>query len=186
LHIDFYCKDFSMTHPQHAPQQDNLRMNTSLRVAKDARADHGTRKVTLTSDMIRIERVLNGVKMRVHIPAKIYQGVSLLISQRPEGETYRIELAHRDPDLSVFLEAPKNKQEADDRQRLWADFFAKPLLESTLASEERKELFVSVPRRRCMTSVAKRRPHRLARRKHRNRENLAIIHNDEREIICYE
>jgi hypothetical protein len=42
------------------------------------------------------------------------------------------------------------------------------------------------PRRRCMTTVAKRRPRRLARRKPGNRENLAIIRRDEREIICYE
>jgi hypothetical protein len=136
--------------------------------------------------MILIERVLNGMKMRVHIPAKVYRGVRLVLSERPEGETFQIELAHRDPDLNVCLEASKDRQEAEDRQRLWAHFFTQPMLDSIFAPEDQKELFSSAPRRRCMTSVAKRRPRRLARRRVGNRENLAIIHSDEREIICYE
>jgi hypothetical protein len=178
-----------MTLPQHASQHDDPQMNTSMRIAKDARADHGTRRVTLTNNMIHIERVLHGVKMRVHIPAKVYQGVRLLINERLEGDTYQIELAHHDPDLSVVLDASQDRQEAEDRQRIWAHFFEQPLLESApapIAAEDQKELFISAPRRRCMTHVAKRRPRRLARRKHGNRENLAIVHSDEREIICYE
>jgi len=186
LRIDFCRKDLSMTLPQHALQQDNLQMNTSARIAKDARADHGTRKVTFTSDMIHIERVFDGMKMHVHIPAKVYQGVRLLISEHPDGKTYQVELAHRDPDLNLCLDAAQDKQEAEDHQRQWADFFAKPLLESAIAPGDWKELFILVPRRRCMTSVAKRRPRRFARRKPGNRENLAIVHCDEREIICYE
>ncbi len=175
-----------MPRPQYAPLHETLHINTGSRVGNDARADHGTRRVTLGTDMILIERVLNGMRMRVQIPAEVYQGVRLLVGGYPESEIYQIEFAHRDPDLSVCLETLKDKREAESRAQLWAHFFARPLLKSTLTPEDWKELFISAPRRRCMTSVAKRRPRLLARRKQGNRENLATIHNDEREIICYE
>jgi hypothetical protein len=173
-----------MSRPQNATQ-----IETSSRFDKDARADHGTRRIVLTPSAIQIERSLNGMKMRVHVPAKVYQGVTLLVQDRPEGEVYELQLAHRDTDLCVLLEASHNKQEAEDHQRQWATYFARPILggDATPAvSNEQPDIFLSTPRRRCMTSVAKRRPRRLARRKPGNRENLTITRQGEHEIISYE
>ncbi len=163
-------------------------IETGTRLALDSRADQGMRLITLANDMIRIERVLKGVKMRIHIPAQAYCGVTLQIRTRQEGDVYEVKLAHRDPELSVFLEASKDRQQAEDLRRQWMDFFVRPEREKHLAlvtSGDTKAI-PSKPRRRCMTTVAKRRPRRLARRKGGNRENLAIIRRGEREIICYE
>jgi hypothetical protein len=184
LCIDFVRKDFNMARLQYATQ-----IETSSRFNPDARADHGTRRITLTPNAIHIERSLNGMKMRLQVSAKLYQGVALLVQDRPEGTIYELKLAHRDAELGIFLEALSDKQEAEDRQRQWAVFFARPALDNAFApieSEDQNTIFLSAPRRRCMTTVAKRRPRRLARRKAGNRENLGIVRQGEREIICYE
>jgi hypothetical protein len=160
---------------------------SSLRVANDPRADHGTRQISIAANMIHIERVLNGVKMRVRIPSHIYEGVTLLAREEPEGNIYEIALAHRDPDLSVSLDTLKDKDAATDLQQQWAQFFVRPVLDKGIAQAETTDpTSISAPRRRCMTHVAKRRPRLLARRKNRNLENLEIVWRDEREIICYE
>jgi Family of unknown function (DUF6101) len=126
--------------------------------------------------------------MRIHIPAQAYCGVTLQTRMRQEGNVYEIKLAHPDPDLSVFLEASKDKQEAEDLRQQWTDFFVLPAPKTRLALVSSSDENTRLPkaRRRCMTTVAKRRPRRLARRKGGNRENLAIVRRDEREIICYE
>jgi hypothetical protein len=168
--------------------QHIARIETNKRLALDSRADEGMRLITLANDMIRIERVLKGVKMRIHIPAQAYCGVTLQARTRQDGDVYEIKLAHQDPDLSVFLEASNDRQQAEDLRRQWADFFVRPDPESRLglvASADEK-LSPSKPRRRCMTTVAKRRPRRAIRRKPGNHHNLAIIRRGEREIICYE
>jgi hypothetical protein len=174
---------FSMACTQHVAS-----IETGSRLALDARADQGMRLITLANDMIRIERVLKGVKMRIHIPAQAYRGVMLQTRERQEGNVYEIRLMHPDPELSVFLEASKDRQKAEDLRQLWADFFARPDLESRLtfaASAEEKPIAPKA-RRRCMTTVAKRRPRRVMRRKPGNHDNLATIRRGEREIICYE
>jgi hypothetical protein len=158
------------------------------RLALDTRADQGMRLITLANDMIRIERVLKGVKMRIHVPAQAYCGVTLMTRARQEGDIYEIKLAHPDPDLSVFLEASNDKEQAEDLRRQWTDFFVQPVPESPVPFAGAADVKTSLPkaRRRCMTTVAKRRPRRVMRRKSGNRENLATVRRDEREIICYE
>jgi hypothetical protein len=163
-------------------------IETGTRFALDSRADQGMRLITLANDMIRIERVLKGVKMRIHIPAQAYCGVMLQTRERQEGTVYEIKLTHSDPELSVFLEASKDRQMAEDLRQQWADFFVPPDPGNNVAfaaSADAKPI-LSKARRRCMTTVAKRRPRRLARRKAGNHSNLAIIRRGEREIICYE
>jgi len=176
-------KDCIMAHPQAA-----ARIKPGSYFAQDARADHGTRLITLRQDMIQIERALNGMKMRVHVPAQIYTGVTLTDCDGPDGKTYEIKLSHRDPELSVLLETAPERQEAENLRLEWAAFFSRPVLDSDLSvlnvSAQKKPAFL--PRRRCMTMVAKRRPRRAMSRKPGNRENLSIVRRDEREIICYE
>jgi len=139
--------------------------------------------------MIHIERVLKGVKMHVHIPSRIYEGVTLLTREAPGGNIYEIALAHRDPDLSVSLVTAQDKSEAEDLQQRWAQFFVRPVLDESFnpaESDDPTGLFLPSPRRRCMTHIAKRRPRRFARRTNRNLENLGTVRRGEREIICYE
>jgi hypothetical protein len=163
-------------------------IETGSRVALDARADQGMRLITLSNEMIRIERVLKGVKMRIYIPARAYCGIMLTTRALPEGDIYEIRLAHADPDFSVFLQASKDKGQAEYLCQQWSNFFMRPDPEGpypfTAAAKPKTQL--PKARRRCMTTIAKRRPRRPAFRKPGNRANLAIVRRGEREIICYE
>jgi len=176
-------KDCLMAYPQAA-----ARIKSGPHLAQDARADHGTRLITLRHDMIQIERVLSGMKMRVHVPAQIYIGVALIACDGPDGTAYEIKLSHRDPELSILLETSADRQEAENLRLEWAAFFGRPVLDSnlTFAGADAQKQPAFIPRRRCMTLVAKRRPRRALSRKPGNRENLLIVRRDEREIICYE
>ncbi len=148
------------------------------RIAADHRADQGTRMILLASDMIRIDRVLHGMKMAIHVPVAAYRGVMLSVCEGQGDSHYEIKLAHRDPDLSIWLEAANTREAAQALLAQWGAFFGRPTL------EEKTRL--PKARRRCWTSVAKRRPRRLMRRKQGNGGNLLIVRRDEREIICYE
>ncbi len=79
-------------------------VETFYRIAADPRADHGTRAIALAPDTIRIERLLQGVKMRIHVPVAAYRGVLLAARPDGDGEAYEIKLMHRDSDLCVTLD----------------------------------------------------------------------------------
>lgn len=123
--------------------------------ASDPRADGGTRTVWLTPGGVRIERAVSGIKMRLAIPFEAYRAI---LSTRQDGDRCfcRITLSHRDPDLSVNLDQGANT--ILDSWQSWALFLSRPALAKVLRD------VLAQPRRRS-TTLGKRRPHILLRRR---------------------
>ena len=71
------------------------------RHAVDPRADGATRLVHVNATGVTIERVLQGVRMRVGVPVAAYRGLTLAI-RHPMG-TATLTLRHDDNDLDVVL-----------------------------------------------------------------------------------
>lgn len=96
--------------------------------ALDARADGGRRMILLASHCITIKRRLRGMKMHLRVPVESYKGVILAREDHPSGIIFSIRLAHRDPELTISLQAEKNRRASIDAWRQWAAFFALPAL----------------------------------------------------------
>jgi hypothetical protein len=141
-------------------------------VASDPRADGRRREVLLARERVQIARSVAGVRMEISLAASAYRGVVLRL-RGIEGERFRyeIELAHRDPDLSVTLLEAVDDSEIQAEWRLWARFLSLPALverEEGRAEPESERLGVLTiaerkPRRRGF--MARRRPRFLTRRK---------------------
>src|SRR5947209_19500638 len=70
----------------------------------DARADDRRREIAFGNQSVVIARRVSGIAMRIRVPLCSYRGVALSLSDGGDGEAvYRIQLLHRDPDLSVPL-----------------------------------------------------------------------------------
>ncbi|HLJ71432.1 MAG TPA: DUF6101 family protein [Roseiarcus sp.] len=142
-------------------------------IAADPRADGRRREVMLARGRVQIARSVAGVRMKISLAASAYRGVILrLRGFEAQRFSYEIELAHRDPDLSVTLLEASDDGEVQAEWRLWARFLGLPAL---VEREEGRpepdaarlgELAVSPrkPRRRG-GAMARRRPRFLTRRK---------------------
>ena len=142
-------------------------------VAADPRADGRRREVMLARGRVQIARSVAGVRMKISLAASAYRGVVLRLRGFEEQRfSYEIELAHRDPDLSVTLLEASDDSEIQAEWRLWAKFLGLPAL---VEREEGRpepdatrlgELVVTQrkPRRRG-GAMARRRPRFLTRRK---------------------
>jgi len=163
------------------------RTETGARRAEDSRADQGLRWVTVTPDLVQIERRVGGVKMRIHVPMEAYAGVTLR-KLTAQGQTaYEVRLVHRDAELGVLLETSNDETLANELQRKWADDLGRPALENGFGSQAVADTSrQQQPRRRCMTAIDKRRPHRVLRRKPGNPENLDLVRCTEDEITSYD
>jgi len=163
------------------------RTETGAFRAVDSRADQGLRWVTVTRDLVQIERSVNGVKMRIHVPMEAYAGVTLRKLATHSQATYEVKLVHRDAELGVLLETADEEQLAQALCQRWADNLGCTALESGMGSQNVADtLRHQQPRRRCMTAIDKRRPRRALRRKPGNHDNLSLIRRTEDEIISYE
>lgn len=171
---------------QSAPKQDTLRTN-------DRRADNQERCVSLSREVVRIDRSLQGIAMRVAVPVHAYRGVALsLLSDAAGGLSYRLDLVHADDDLSVTLD-----QAADDRDiladwRLWSRFFRLPalvereagLIEAADARFGGLVLGEAAATRRAPRGRSQRRPMFLKRRKTGRAALASVNHAGEAEIIA--
>jgi hypothetical protein len=142
-------------------------------VAADPRADGRRREVMLARGSVQIARSVAGVRMNILLAASAYRGVVLRLRGADDARfSYQIELAHRDPDLSVTLLEASDDNEIQAEWRLWAKFLGLPTLverEEGRAEPERARLGEVVvsqrkPRRRG-GAMARRRPRFLTRRK---------------------
>ncbi len=94
------------------PVQNPAAVRTS-----DARSDDRTREIAFSSRSVLIARRVAGIAMRVEVPLSSYRGVALSLGAEPEaGAVHRIELLHRDPDLSILLK--RDHQLGRDRHRM--------------------------------------------------------------------
>ena len=142
-------------------------------VASDPRADGRRREVMLARGRVQIARSVAGVRMKISLAASAYRGVVLRLRGFAEQHfSYEVELAHRDPDLSVTLLQASDDSEVQAEWRLWAKFLGLPaLVEREDGRPEPDaarlgELVVAArkPRRRG-GAMARRRPRFLTRRK---------------------
>lgn len=85
----------------------------------DGRADNRRRSVLLSRDRVTIDRRYRGIAMRLSLPVSAYRGVCVGVRASENGGfVYELRLTHRDPDLSVLLDA------AQDESRIWAEWRA--------------------------------------------------------------
>ncbi|ATQ69490.1 MULTISPECIES: DUF6101 family protein [Methylosinus] len=164
-----------------------------FRVQPDRRADEGERRVSVGRRDILITRRLAGVSMMITVPVRAYRGVALEVEPRGDGgASYRLSLAHRDPDLDVVLAETADGGAVSADWKYWAAYLDLPRL-----AREEGELETLDPRigevayrgaleRRRNIVVQQRRPRFSARRKIGEPARAGVVHEDEREIICYE
>jgi Family of unknown function (DUF6101) len=157
----------------------------------DPRADDRRREVAFGQGAVVIARRLAGISMRIRVPLASYQGVALRLAGGGEGRAlHRVELLHRDPDLSIPLGESADPQEIAAEWTAWAESLALPRLfegEPGRLEEIRMEGRVALPApRRRGSAVARRRTRFSRRRRMGALERLATAYRGEREIIASE
>jgi hypothetical protein len=180
------------------PLQSQIATKASIRDARltrsDARADGCIREIAFGRSSVVIARRIAGIAMEVRVPLASYRGVALSVASSGEGEgegeaLHRIELLHRDPDLSVPLFEAHDVTEVGGEWNAWAQSLSLPRLlegaEGQLESFDPAAAISPAPRRRG-SAVAKRRTRFSRRRRIGTLQRLAVTYRDEREIVCYE
>ena len=170
---------------QSALKQDTLR-------ASDRRADNQQRSVSLSREVVRIDRRLQGIAMRVAVPVRAYRGVALsLLPDAAGGLSYRLDLLHADDDLSVTLDQAPDDRDILADWRLWSRFFGLPALverETGLVEAADARLggvvLNAAAARRAPRGRLRRRPMFLKRRKSGIAALASVTHAGEAEIIA--
>jgi hypothetical protein len=159
-------------------------------VQRDRRADEGRRQVRLTREGVLISRRFGGIAMLIAVPVAAYRGVTLDVEAVASGgASYRLSLAHDDPDLDVVLVETLDGGAIAADWKYWANFLDLPRLSATdgeLRPLETSAPPAPAPQRRRNASVAKRRPMFLRRRKGGDPARRGVVFSGEREIVCYE
>ena len=155
----------------------------------DRRADGHVRSVSLTRDLVRIDRRLHGIAMRLSVPVRAYRGVALSLQPGRDGELcYRLHLLHRDRDLSVDLDMATDDGDILADWRVWSRFFGLPALVERQAGwvvEADPSLVGNGPvERRASRFRSPRRPRFLRRRKMGVWPVQAMVHDSRDEIIA--
>jgi Family of unknown function (DUF6101) len=165
------------------------RAGEELLVQRDWRADGGARRVRVTRSDILIARRFGGVDMRIRVPVPAYRGVFLDLAEGADGAPcYRLLLAHADRDLDVLLEETPDAAVAAADASDWADWLGLPLLAAAQeeAAAERTGAQKGPVARRGGSTVARRRPRLLTRRRAGETARMATIFAGEREIVSYD
>jgi hypothetical protein len=154
--------------------------------ASDAAADERVRQVELHRDRVVVRRSLRGMRMAVNMPVSAFAGISLKLAP----DHVAVTLEHRDPMLALPLYISEQTDDATAEWRAWGKVLGLPLL---VEDDGRlREPYARIggiridsprPRRRSRSTLSKRRPSILMRRKLR-RLGAAPVHRDEREIIA--
>ncbi len=168
------------------------RIEDSIYVQRDRRADGGARRVRMTREGVLIARRLSGVAMVISVPVNAYRGVALDVQPAEDGSPrYVLSLTHRDPDLDILLGETQDGGSVAADWRYWAAWLGLPRLaeeDGELRALDRPadEAVAAMARRRSDANVRKRRPRFLARRKAGDPSRTRMVHAEEREIISYE
>ena len=94
------------------------------RHAVDPRADGAKRTVHVSATRVTIERVLQGVRMKVGVPVAAYRGLILAVRQ-PTGHATLV-LRHEDRELDVTLGAGEAIELAR-KARAWSHLLGQPV-----------------------------------------------------------
>lgn len=166
---------------------------THFAVQPDRRADEGERRVRVGRRDVLIHRRLAGVAMVISVPVRAYRGVALDIEPQGDGgASYRLSLAHHDPDLDIVLTETADGGAVSADWKYWASYLDLPRLSSKGGELESLDprlgevAFRGALERRRNGSVQQRRPRFATRRKTGETARMSTVHEDEREIIAYE
>ncbi|MGD9656043.1 MAG: DUF6101 family protein [Methylocystis sp.] len=167
------------------------KIENSVYVQRDRRADGGARRIRMTRDDVLIARRLSGVAMVISVPVAAYHGVALDVQPAGDGSPrYVLSLAHSDPDLDILLGETQDCGTVAADWRYWASWLGLPRLTEEdgelRALDGTAEDAVASARRRGDANVRKRRPRFLIRRKGGDPSRTRMVHAEEREIISYE
>lgn len=158
----------------------------------DQRADKGVRHVSIAGGVVKIERSIAGIVMRLDIPVSAYRGVALSLHAAAGHPDYRftLSLKHEDPDLDIRLFEAINDEDVTDEWRFWAERFDMKLLivaddgSVTEPCGYHGAAHGRTPApRRIPAHLLKRRPRFLTRRRAAKLADCAPVHR-EREIIA--
>ena len=127
--------------------------------------------------------------MVISVPVTAYCGVALEVQPADDGSPrYVLSLAHRDPDLDILLGDTRGSAAASVASLGRLGCRASPRRMAHCVRLRAPAKRSPPPRRRAAaaTSLGKRRPRFLIRRKAGDSRRTKVVHGDEREIISYE
>ncbi|WP_137043697.1 DUF6101 family protein [Pseudolabrys sp. FHR47] len=156
-------------------------------------ASAGVRVVELHRERVVMRRSLAGMVMAINMPVSAYDGIALrLVRGRPGvAATAEVSLEHKDPGLTLSLYASEQGDEAIAEWRSWSEALGLPMLFSDDSGTRAAETHLGAvlvsrprPRRRRHSSLRRRRPLFLTRRKAGRAADAMMIHRGEHEIIA--
>lgn len=160
---------------------------------RDLRADGARRVLSCDNRRVSISRKLQGISMKIEVPANSYFGIVLSIFAGEDGEPfYRISMPHSDPDFAICLYESRNDEDIVAVWKAWAKFFSLPkLLERTAGELECGEAMMGGVQvgarqkwRRRGASLGKRRSRMSMRRRAGDRTRMGAVSSHEDEIIA--
>jgi uncharacterized protein DUF6101 len=162
--------------------------------AEDAVADERMRHVELHRERVILRRAVQGMRIALNVPVKAFRGVSIRLVPEQDGEPggVAVYLEHIDPALSIELYSAPNSDDVVAEWQLWSRVLGVPCLvagSDGALSEPFPRLGAvqfkgSAQRRRRRSSLAKRRPRFLTRRRPGVTRVVPLVHAGEREIIA--
>ena len=167
-----------MTSPLTA--SDCIRLETS-----DPRSDNRRRVVEVAREAVTIRRAVAGVPMAIRVASHAYRGVALRITGLEDGRFhYEVELAHRDPDLSVPLGEGEDLAAIEAQWRAWVAFLGLPALAGRTGSADTPvnldgiEIDRRMPQPRRRGALASRRRPRFLKRRALGRIPASVVDVD--------
>ena len=148
---------------------------TVTRHAYDPRADTKLRTVHMSMTQVSIERVMDGIKMRIAVPVAAYDTLRVRV-QAPRGSA-TLTLSHDDPDLNVEL-ASGEATEIAIAAKAWAAVLEKNLvIEAGVSMQAPEPRVLKRPKPSRRSSFSRRRKTSL-------QDRLRTSFKGEREIIA--
>lgn len=153
----------------------------------------GIRFIELHRERVVMRRSVAGVVMAVRMPVSSYSGIALKLKRGRRGmaATAEVILEHKDPGLTLPLYVSEQGDEAMGEWRRWSEALGLPMLVSDddgLRTIQARLGDVEVskprPRRRRHSSLKRRRPVFLTRRKAGGAAEASAVHRGEHEIIA--
>src|SRR2546421_5686673 len=162
--------------------------------ANDGVADERVRHVELQPERVILRRAVQGMRIALNVPVQAFLGVSIRLTPEQNGAPAGVGvfLEHRDPALSIELYAAQNSGDVVAEWQLWSRVLCVPCLiagSDGVLSEPFPRLGAvrckpPAQRRRRRSSLSKRRPRFLARRRLGVTRLAPLVHRKEREIIA--
>jgi hypothetical protein len=158
--------------------------------ARDAGADGQMRQVELDRDRVVLRRAVRGMRMKIRLAVDAFVGITLVPAG--DGPAASIILDHRDPGLSVPLLDHAPLDEAVVMWRAWGRVLGLSLWQRDVdgvvvqvcPGRLTPQTIKETGRRRRRSTIKKRRPSILMRRKPGRHIGLSAVHRGEREIIA--